>query len=510
MSSHKRKAQIEFGDFQTPRALAARVCKVLAGRGVNPASIVEPTCGEGTFLIAAIEEFPEARSALGLEINPLYAARAESALSGREGGVSVSILRGDFFTADWRLVLAPLPDPLLVIGNPPWVTNAGLGVLGSSNLPNKSNFQGHAGLAAMTGKSNFDISEWMLIKLLDLLKGRCATLAMLCKTAVARKVLSHLWRNDVELADSTIYEIDAAAAFDVNVHACLLVCSLGEAPRSSDCAVYAGLDSREPAATIGFRCGRLVSDVCRFARLQHLRGKEVYRWRSGVKHDCGKVMELREEGTRYRNGLGELVDLESEYLYPLLKSSDVAAGRDAVPRRWMLVTQTRIGEDTSRIGERAPKTWSYLVSHGKHLDKRASSIYRRQPRFAVFGVGGYSFAPWKVAISGLHKALRFAPVGAHKGKPIVLDDTCYFVPCQSKAEAEFVADLLNSQPANDFLEASIFWDAKRPITVDVLRELDLRKLARELGCEQRLNDFASPVSAAEERTDSQLVLFDAK
>jgi len=241
-----------------------------------------------------------------------------------------------------------------------------------------------------------------------------------------------------------------------------------------------------------------------------VRGKEVYRWRSGVKHDCGKVMELREEGTRYRNGLGELVDLESEYLYPLLKSSDVAAGRDAVPRRWMLVTQTRIGEDTSRIGERAPKTWSYLVSHGKHLDKRASSIYRRQPRFAVFGVGGYSFAPWKVAISGLHKALRFAPVGAHKGKPIVLDDTCYFVPCQSKAEAEFVADLLNSQPANDFLEASIFWDAKRPITVDVLRELDLRKLARELGCEQRLNDFASPVSAAEERTDSQLVLFDAK
>ena len=54
-------------------------------------------------------------------------------------------------------------------------------------------------------------------------------------------------------------------------------------------------------------------------------------------------------------------------------------------------------------------------------------------------------------------------------------------PCQSEQEARYVADLLNSQPAREFFSAFVFWDAKRPITIDMLRRLDLSALARELG-----------------------------
>jgi len=39
----------------------------------------------------------------------------------------------------------------------------------SENLPKKSNFQGLRGLDARTGKSNFDIAEWMLIRLIEAL-----------------------------------------------------------------------------------------------------------------------------------------------------------------------------------------------------------------------------------------------------------------------------------------------------------------------------------------------------
>ena len=70
-------------------------------------------------------------------------------------------LRGDAALApdvDWDAVLAGDPGPWLVLGNPPWVTNAELGLLKNSNLPIKSNFQGHKGLEALTGKANFDIS----------------------------------------------------------------------------------------------------------------------------------------------------------------------------------------------------------------------------------------------------------------------------------------------------------------------------------------------------------------
>ena len=63
----------------------------------------------------------------------------------------------------------------------------------------------------------------------------------------------------------------------------------------------------------------------------------------------------------------------------------------------------------------------------------------------------------------------------------MLDDTCYFVACGSRAEAELVAALLGSDIAREFFAAFVFWDAKRPITVDLLRRLDLRRLADELG-----------------------------
>lgn len=86
-----------------------------------------------------------------------------------------------------------------------------MGVIGGRNLPEKSNFQGHGGFAAKTGKANFDISEWMLIKLLEALQGRRAAIAMLCKTATARKVLRHAWLNGLDVGPSSLHLIDAAA-----------------------------------------------------------------------------------------------------------------------------------------------------------------------------------------------------------------------------------------------------------------------------------------------------------
>ena len=115
--------------------------------------------------------------------------------------------------------------------------------------------------------------------------------------------------------------------------------------------------------------------------------------------------------------------LESEFLYPMLKSSELANGREL--SRYMLVTQKAIGEDTAAIAETPPLTWRYLESHGDTLDSRLSSIYRKRPRFSVFGIGEYSFAQWKVAISGFYKSLDFRVVAPCEGRPVVLDDTCY-------------------------------------------------------------------------------------
>ena len=163
----------------------------------------------------------------------------------------------------------------------------------------------------------------------------------------------------------------------------------------------------------------------------------------------------------------------------MLKSSDLM--RRAEPSRYMLITQKSTGEDTSAIAKRSPLTWRYLESHGELLDSRSSSIYRNRPRFSIFGVGDYSFAPWKVSISGFYKKFDFIPVGPKDGKPVMLDDTCYFLPCYSEDKAEKLVEILNAKEAKRYFNSFVFWDAKRPITISLLSTLDLAALAEECG-----------------------------
>jgi hypothetical protein len=202
-------------------------------------------------------------------------------------------------------------------------------------------------------------------------------------------------------------------------------------------------------------------------------------------------MELNEKDGHWFNKLGEPVDIEPTFVFPMLKSSDVANGDVANPTNRMIVTQSTVNEDTAAIRDKAPKTWAYLISHADLLDGRRSSIYRNRPRFSVFGVGDYAFAPHKVAISGFYKRLHFEAVPDHQGRPIVLDDTVYFLACDSREEAAFLADVLNTDVAHAFYSAFVFWDAKRPITVDLLRRLDLRKLASHLGRSRELQAVRS-------------------
>lgn len=504
---------VEYGDFQTPTGLARAVCGLLASRGLSPASIVEPTCGLGNFLIAALERFPAARCAWGVDINPSYVRSAEAATAAKGFSERTRLVCGDFFGIDWAGFLGDLPDPLLLIGNPPWVTNAQLGSIGGANLPEKSNFQRRTGLDAITGKANFDISEWMLIRLLKCLDGRRATLAILCKTAVARKALVHAWTTAVALGRSDIYAIDADESFGASVEACLLVCELSPGCGSQQVRVYSSLRAEEESTILGHRNGRVVSDTRTFDRWKHLVGPRSLRWRSGIKHDCSRVMELTKEGNCYRNGLGELVEIEQACLYPMLKSSEIAKGLVQNPRRSMLVTQQSIGQETRRIQTIAPKTWQYLESHAEMLDGRASSIYKKHPRFSVFGVGSYTFSPHKVAISGFYKKLDFVAVGSSANRPIVLDDTCYFVPCDSLDDTEYLAFLLNSSISRQFLSSLIFWEAKRPITVDVLGQLDLVRLADELGVDprraERLLQWSPEAEAESVPRVKQQVLFAA-
>ena len=485
----KTKIQAEFGDFQTPKSLAEHVCALLVDRGLHPAGILEPTCGGGAFLDAAIKAFPSARRLLGFDLNCRYVADAQRLLKGSQSAADVQVRRSDFFRTDWAKVLTELPKPLLILGNPPWVTSAKLGSLESSNLPKKTNFQGHRGIDALMGKSNFDISEWMLLRSLEWIEGQEASVAVLCKVAVARKVLRHAWKHGQQLRNAEVRRIDAFKHFGASVDACLFIISGSSQDGEDECAVYDSLQATKPSSRFGFRDGELVANLQLYDRWKHLActRPQYYQWRSGVKHDCSKIMELRRCGPgSYTNGFQQEVALEDRFLFPMLKGSELTNGAVVKPTRWMLVTQSATGQDTAHIEAEAPRTWRYLCAHAEEMDCRGSTIYRNRPRFSVFGVGAYTFRPWRVAIAGFYKQLNFQVVGSFEEKPIVLDDTCYLVACGSQAEAVSVQGLLHSEPAQEFLKACVFWDSKRPVTVGLLGRLDLLAVAQEIGPKDEL------------------------
>ncbi len=201
------------------------------------------------------------------------------------------------------------------------------------------------------------------------------------------------------------------------------------------------------------------------------------KWRSGVKHDCSGVMEFRKIDNLFVNGFGEAVELEETYLFPLFKGSDVAQNRINATDRYILVTQKFIGESTENIKTIAPKTGRYLEKCGQYLDNRKSKIYQNNPRFSIFGVGDYSFLPWKIAICGLYKKLDFRLIGEIDNKPAIFDDTVYFLSFDSERVARQTFELLNSPTAINFYSAIVFWDEKRPIKSSILNCLNLARLA---------------------------------
>jgi hypothetical protein len=498
--------KIEFGDFQTPLELSCEIAAFLRESGETPDIIVEPTCGKGSFILAAIDTFPNAKDVYGFDINSQYVAELRNALRVRNA-YNCHLQSKNFFQVDWAEFLNHIGKNLLVIGNPPWITNSALGVLGSKNLPQKTNFQRHNGFAAKTGKANFDISEWMLIRLTEALTKRPACIAMLCKSSTARKTLRHAWLNRLNIGRCSIHTIDAQRHFGVSVDACLLVIHTGLLEPTPTACVYSDLSFRRKVSTIGLAGKELVADIDEYLRLRDVEGIPYYTWRSGVKHDAASVMEFSRQGKFYVNGMDEECGLEARYLFPLLKSSDIANGR-LTPVRYVLLTQRKPSDDTSIVKNSAPKTWQYLMKHSAILDRRRSIIYEKRPRFSVFGVGDYTFSPWKVAVSGLYKNCRFEIIGKHNGKPIVLDDTCYFIPCQSEEEAQFSWELLNSDICQRFLRSLIFFDAKRPITIDVLNRIDLKHVADRLKKENEAKKFLSAAASYENK--QSLLVFDKR
>lgn len=463
----------EFGDYQTPLAFAQKVCAYLKDeRDLSPFIVIEPTCGVGNFLESSLVF--GAKKYYGIEINPDYCQTCKERFEGR----NITVLKADFFRFPFHSLYEENKS-ILIIGNPPWATNGMLSAAGSDNLPEKTNFKGVKGIEAMTGASNFDICEFMLLRLIREFQNTNTTIAMLCKTSVARNVFAEMARTKIHFSFCDLLKFDAKKVFGVSASACLLLIHLSEnAPEETVCRVLSFDAPGLCPYTIIYRDGFMVSHAP--DEWKDYTGTCCFEWRQGIKHDCSPVMELTLKDGKLYNGAKEAVSIESQFVYPLVKSSMFKTPIINKFSKYVIVTQKKPRENTCYLAETAPQTWAYLNQYKERFDQRKSSIYAGAPDFSIFGIGDYSFEKYKVGISGFYKKPFFSLLYSPDGKPVMTDDTSYFIGFDDYELAYTAMLILNSAPVQQFLLGISFLDSKRPFTKKVLSQLDFSRITDDL------------------------------
>ena len=469
------ESRVEYGDFQTNKQLAESVCNYLFNKKISPKILLEPTCGKGNFILSAIKTFDSLQQVFGIEIQEKYLWHLKFELleyflkNSTANKPQINLYHCSVFNFDFKQIKSQINNrELLVIGNPPWITNSTLSTLNSKNLPQKSNFKNAKGIDAITGKGNFDIGEFISLKMLDLFSKENGHFAFLIKNSVIKNIVFEQKKNEYPIAEIEKHTINAKKEFDAAVDASLFVCKFNSTPEFT--AKEFDFYTSKPRVTLGWVNNKFASDTEKYKKYQHLDGICPFEWRQGIKHDCAKIMELERIDGGFRNALGEEFELEEDLIYGILKSSDLKQNVVDISRKYTIVTQKRIGQETSQILEKLPKTKAYLEGHKNYFLQRKSSIYNGKPMYSIFGVGDYSFKPYKVAISGLYKQTKFTLVKPN-GTVLLLDDTCYFIGFDKFEDAQEIRNLLNQPETQEFIESFMFTDAKRAITKDLLMRI---------------------------------------
>lgn len=152
--------------------------------------------------------------------------------------------------------------------------------------------------------------------------------------------------------------------------------------------------------------------------------------------------------------------IEKGLLFPLIRGRDVNRWR-VKPREKLYVIMVqdpvkRIGYDVNWMKKCYPLTFNYLDQFRQVLLSR--SAYRRYfvragkataPFYTMYGVGPYTFAPYKVVWREVATDMIAAVVEPFNdrylgNRTVIPDHTCVFIPFNTREEAYYVCAILNS------------------------------------------------------------------
>ena len=177
--------------------------------------------------------------------------------------------------------------------------------------------------------------------------------------------------------------------------------------------------------------------------------------------------------------------IEPDLLYPLLRWSDVRR-YSAIPRGHILLSQDparRTGIDGGHDAAGSIRArWHTLNGSAACLSARAA--YRRYqqdgPFYSMYNVGPYTMAPIKVVWRRMDRQINAAVVSETDDpllgrRPVIPQETCVLVACNSADEAHYVCAVLNSAIVSELVSAHSVRGGKGFGTPSMLDFIPLRR-----------------------------------
>jgi SAM-dependent methyltransferase len=196
--------------------------------------------------------------------------------------------------------------------------------------------------------------------------------------------------------------------------------------------------------------------------------------------------------------------IEKDLIYPFLKPKNI--------KRWKtqgyvygLIPQKKHGENNeSELRVKYPLTYKYLYRFKENLGHRASKWFKIEgfPFYSIFGVGEYSFAPYKVVWCCMTYSPNFAVVSDVNDKfigkkKVMCDNTIGYFSVNTEVEAYFICGILNSKKVGDALESRSS-KSKWGISINMVKQIPIPKFDKSNEKHVKIAELAKSASIKED------------
>ncbi len=470
-----RAARHALGEYFTPPELVGLVLDRLEYSGAG--TLLDPSAGLGAFVAGACAR--GGTSVVGFEVNPLTAstARAQSLpVQVRDTLLNPGTMRFDF-----------------IAGNPPWINWRYLNPHYRERIaPLWEHYRllPGAGRHTRLGAGMDDLSILFTYVCADRLLAPGGRLGFLLSRTLFQSAGGGKAFRRFELPQGrylrpvAVHEIDGTTRFaNATTQAVAAIFEVSKTPAVYPVS-YFRLGERLEARPVSDDRASAWSTTRAGASYAQLRGPSPYSARVGAhsggasgvfwvdvleRHDRTVVVRNRARAGR-REWPEITAEIESDLVHPLVRGRDVRRWQ-ATPSCSIILPHAENGKPivVDELKQRYPMTFAFFEQFRDDMLQRAHfrQHFKRsgKPYWSMYNVGAYTFAPHRIVWREQCRTIECAVL---ENRGDIADAKLTLVACSSNAEARYLAGMLNSTPAREFVES---YTLRIQISTHVLRNL---------------------------------------